>query len=85
MSISHNLKQRHARPVVINQCLPVFDGRLGCVLLHLNPLDSHSTLFILGIVKVEVAILHDWVVFLCDLVTLWQVRVDVVFPIELNL
>ena len=27
---------------------------------------------------------HDWVVFLRDLVTLGQIRVDIVFPVKLN-
>ncbi len=46
--------------------------RTGCILLHLNTLDCQLTWLIKSIEKAKSAVLHDWVVFLCNLIALWD-------------
>lgn len=51
-------------------------------LFKLDSLNVKKPLFVESVEEPKLPLLHDRVVFLCDLVTLRQVRVKVVFPIE---
>jgi hypothetical protein len=50
----------------------------------LDALDGQTALLVEAIKEKKFASLHDWVVFLGDLVTLREIRVVIVFSIEFN-
>lgn len=85
LRLSSDLKKRHTRTVVVDVDLVVFVDRLGCVLLHLNPLDEDMVLVFLEVVEEEATVHHDGLVLLRDLVCLGHVSVHIVLPVELDL
>lgn len=81
----HDFKERHTSSVVVNEHLITLVDALSCVLFHLDALNENVVLIFLEIVEEEAAIKHDWVMLLRDLISLRQVSVNVVFPVELDL
>ena len=53
-------------------------------LLYLDALDGQTAFLVEAIKEKKFASLHDWVVFLSDLVALREIRVVIVFPVEFN-
>ena len=58
---------------------------LGSYLLHLDSLDQNVVLLVFVVVVEESTVKHDRVVLLSNLVSLGQVAVGVVLPVELDL
>ena len=50
----------------------------------MNSLNENVVLLVTIVVVEQSTVHHDRVVFLRDLVTLGQIRVDIVFPVKLN-
>jgi len=85
LSSSHDLQQRHSSSIVVDQYLIVLVDTFCCVLLHLDAFDQNVVLILLKVIEEETAIEHDRIVLLRDLVSLRQVSIHVVFPVELDL
>ena len=70
LGISDDFKQWHTCPVIIDKHLSSMINTFSCILLHLNPLDFYRIGLIFEIEEVKLAIFHDRIVLLSDLITL---------------
>ena len=85
LSCGNDLEEGYTCTIVVNQHLAFPDETLGSLLLHLDAFDQDMVLILLVVIEEKAAVKHDWVVLLSDLISLWEVSVHIVFPVELDL
>ena len=83
LSFGDDFKKRHTRTIVVDQGLAVLNNSLCSVLLHLNSLNQDVVLLITIVIEEESTINHDWVMFLCNLISLGKIWINIVFSVEL--
>ena len=84
LRFSHYLEKRHARSIVVDEYFATLVDALRSVLFHLDALNQNVALLVLVVVELQSPVQHDWIVLLCDLVSLRQVRIRVVLTVEFD-
>ena len=79
-----DLHQADARTVQINKghvWVHVVNG-FACILFHVDAFNTHTARHTWAHVHDDFAFAHNRVIKLRDLIALWQVRIEIVFPIK---